>query len=92
MSKIKITPLHDRVLILPHEAESKTASGIIIPDQAKEKPMKGEVIACGKGQPNEPMTVKVGNNVLYNKRAGEVIEQDGKKYLLMRETDILAII
>ena len=90
--KNKITPLHDRVVIEPIESDSVTKGGIIIPDNAKEKPVKGSVIACGDGKKDEPVTVKIGDVVLYGKHAGMNIEIDGKKYLIMREADILAII
>jgi len=92
MSEIKIKPLGDRVLIEPMEAESKTASGIIIPDTAKEKPQKGKVLAVGPGSKDEKMEVKVGDMVLYGKYAGTEITIDGKDYLIMRQSDILAII
>lgn len=92
MSKVSIKPLSDRVLVLPAEAEVKTASGIIIPDTAKEKPQKGSVIAVGPGKKDEPMTVKVGDNVLYGKYSGTELNVDGTNYLMMRESDILAII
>lgn len=92
MSKVSIKPLADRVLVLPAEAEVKTASGIIIPDTAKEKPQKGSVIAVGPGKKDEPMTVKVGDNVLYGKYSGSELNVDGTNYLMMRESDILAII
>lgn len=89
---LNIKPLADRVLIEPIEAETKTASGIIIPDNAKEKPQKGNVVAVGKGTKDEPMTVKVGDTVLYGKYAGTDLKLEGKDYLIMREADILAII
>ena len=89
---VNIKPLADRVLIEPLEAETKTASGIIIPDTAKEKPQKGKVVAVGKGTKDEPMTVKVGETVLYGKYAGTELKYDGKDYLIMRESDILAIV
>ena len=89
---LKIKPLADRVLIEPVEAETKTASGIIIPDNAKEKPQKGNVIAIGKGTKDEPMTVKVGDTVLYGKYAGTELKLEGKDYLIMRESDILAVV
>jgi len=92
MSKLNVRPLADRVLVEPAPAEEKTASGIIIPDTAKEKPMKGKVVAVGTGKKDEPMTVKVGDNVLYGKYAGTEIQIDGKDYLIMRESDIYAII
>jgi chaperonin GroES len=89
---VNIKPLADRVLIEPVAAEQTTASGIIIPDTAKEKPQRGKVIAVGTGKPDEPLTVKVGDTVLYGKYAGTDISLEGKDYLIMRETDILAII
>lgn len=89
---MNIKPLADRVLIKPAEAEEKTASGIIIPDNAKEKPLKGEVIAVGKGTKDEEMVLKKGDKVLYGKYAGTEIEVEGKKYLIMRQSDILATI
>lgn len=92
MGKIKLQPLEDRVLIQPAESDEKTASGIIIPDTAKEKPQKGIVIAVGKGKKDEPMTVKTGDNVLYGKYSGTEITIDGEEYLIMRESDIYAII
>lgn len=92
MAKLKIKPLADRVLIDPAPAEEKTAAGIIIPDTAKEKPQKGTVVAVGSGKKDEPMTVKIGDEVLYGKYAGTEITIDGKDYLIMRETDIVAII
>ena len=92
MNKLNITPLADRVLIKPMEAETKTASGIFIPDSAKEKPQQGKVVAVGKGTKDEPMTVKVGDTVLYGKYAGTDLKLEGKDYLIMREDDILAII
>jgi chaperonin GroES len=92
MSKVNIKPLADRVLIEPTAAETTTASGIIIPDSAKEKPQKGIVIAVGKGTKEEPTTVKVGDTVLYGKYAGTELNVEGKDYLIMRESDIFAII
>lgn len=92
MSKLNLKPLADRVIVEPAPAEEKTASGIIIPDTAKEKPMKGKIVAVGNGKKDEPMTVKVGDNVLYGKYAGTEIQIDGKEYLIMRESDIYAII
>lgn len=89
---MKIKPLADRVLIEPAEAEQKTASGIIIPDTAKEKPQRGKVVAVGKGTKDHEMTVKVGDNVLYGKYSGTEIEFDGTKYMIMKEGDIYAII
>ena len=87
-----IKPLSDRVLIEPAEAEVKTAGGIIIPDSAKEKPLKGKVVATGNGTKDEEMVVKVGDTVLYGKYAGTELEVDGAKYLMMRQSDILAIV
>lgn len=92
MAEVKIKPLADRVLVEPLPAEERTAGGIIIPDTAKEKPQRGTVIAVGPGKKDEPMTVKVGDKVLYGKYAGTEITIDGKEYLIMRESDILAII
>ena len=92
MSNPTIKPLADRVLIEPLEAETKTASGIIIPDTAKEKPQKGTVVAVGPGTKDEPLTVKVGDTVLYGKYAGTELKLEGTEYLMMRESDILAII
>ena len=89
---MKIKPLADRVLVKPASAEEKTVSGIIIPDSAKEKPLKGEVVAVGNGTKDEEMVVKAGNKVLYGKYAGTEIEWDGEAYLIMRQSDILAII
>jgi len=90
--QVSLKPLADRVLVEAAVAETKTAGGIIIPDTAKEKPMKGKVIAVGNGKPDEPMTVKAGDTVLYGKYAGTEILLDGKEYLIMRESDIYAII
>ena len=87
-----IKPLADRVLIEPKEAETKTASGIYIPDTAKEKPQQGKVIAAGPGKKDEPMEVKVGNKVLYGKYAGTEVTVDGKQYLIVKQSDILAIL
>lgn len=89
---MKLTPLHDRVIVKPQEQESKTAAGIIIPDSAKEKPVRGMVISCGSGKKDEPMTVKEGDIVLYGKYAGIEIEIEGGIGLIMRESDILAIL
>lgn len=85
-------PLADRVLIEPSPAEQVTASGIIIPDTAKEKPLKGTVIAAGAGKTDEPMTVKVGDTVMYGQYSGTEIKIDGTTYLIMRESDIYGII
>jgi chaperonin GroES len=92
MANIKIKPLSDRVLIEPQEAENKTAGGIIIPDSAKEKPQKGKVIAVGPGNKDEKMELKAGDMVLYGKYSGSEISIEGKDYLIMRQSDILAII
>ncbi len=89
---MNIRPLADRVLIKPAAAEEKTVSGIIIPDSAKEKPLRGEVIAAGDGTKDEEMVLKVGDNVLYGKYAGTEIELEGEKFLIMRQSDVLAII
>lgn len=92
MSEVKIRPLGTRVLIETVEAEQKTASGIYIPDSAKEKPQKGKVVATGKGTEEEPMEVKVGDTVMYGKYAGTELQYDGKDYLIMSQSDILAIV
>jgi chaperonin GroES len=92
MSEVKIKPLADRVIIEVSPAEERTASGIIIPDTAKEKPQKGKVLAVGNGKKDEPLTVKVGDTVLYGKYAGTEINVEGKDYLIMREADIFAIL
>ena len=92
MKKVNIKPLSDRVLVKPAEAEEKTATGIIIPDTAKEKPMEGEVIAVGPGKKDEPMTVKAGDMVLFGKYSGTDINVGDENYLIMRESDIYAII
>ena len=92
MSKISIKPLADRVLVEPAAAETKTSSGIIIPDTAKEKPQKGTVVAVGKGTKDNPITVAVGDSVLYGKYAGTELQHGGKDYLIMKESDILAIV
>ena len=87
-----IKPLQDRVLIEPAKAEEKTAGGIIIPDSANEKPLKGTVKAVGNGTADEPMVVKAGDVVLYGKYAGTELELDGEKFLMMKQSDILAIV
>jgi chaperonin GroES len=92
MSNVSVKPLQDRVLVEAAPAEEKTSGGIIIPDTAKEKPQRGTVVAVGNGKKDEPMTVKVGDKVLYGKYAGTEINVDGKEYLIMRESDIFAII
>jgi len=92
MGKVSIKPLADRVLVEPLPAETQTASGLFIPDSAQEKQHKGIVVAIGNGKKDEPLTVKVGNQVLYGKYSGSEITLDGNDYLMMREEDILAII
>ena len=92
MAKVNMKPLADRVLVEAAAAEEKTASGIIIPDTAKEKPQRGKMVAVGTGKKDEPITVKVGDEVLYGKYAGTEITVDGKEYLIMRESDIFAIL
>ena len=92
MKKLNITPLADRVIIQQAEAETTTASGIIIPDTAQEKPQKGTVIAVGKGTKDNPMTVKACDNILYGKYAGTELKYNGSDYMIMKESDILAII
>jgi len=89
---LNITPIADRVVVEPTAAETTTASGIIIPDTAKEKPQRGTIVAVGAGKKDEPMTVKSGDTVLYGKYAGTEITVEGKEYLIMRESDIFAII
>ncbi len=89
---LNIKPLADRVLVEPAAAETTTASGLIIPDNAKEKPQKGIIVAVGTGTKDEPLTVKVGDTVLYGKYAGTELKHEGKDYLIMRESDIFAII
>ena len=88
----KIQPLADRVLVNPQAAEEKTVAGIIIPDSAKEKPLRGEVLAVGQGTKDEEMVLKAGDQVLYGKYAGTELELDGEKYLIMRQSDVLAIL
>ena len=87
-----IKPLADRVVVEPKEAEAKTASGLYIPDTAKEKPQQGTVVAAGPGKKDEEMEVKVGDVVLYGKYAGTEVTFEDKKYLIMKQSDILAII
>ena len=89
---MNIKPLADRVLIEPTAAEEKTLSGIIIPDTAKEKPLRGKVLAAGQGTKDDPMILKAGDEVLYGKYAGIEIELEGTKYLIMRQSDVLAVI
>ncbi len=88
MSKVKFKPNEDRVLVRPEPAEEKTAAGIIIPDTAKEKPQRGKVVAVGDGSKDKPVTVQVGDRVLYGKYAGTEITIDGEEYLIMRNSDI----
>lgn len=90
--KLSIKPLADRVIVKPAAAEEKTAGGIIIPDTAKEKPQKGTVVAAGPGKKDEPVTVQIGDTVLYGKYSGTEISIEGEDYLIMRESDILAIV
>lgn len=92
MSKLSIQPLADRVLVAPAAAETTTSSGIIIPDTAKEKPQKGTVVAVGPGTKDQPVTVKVGDQVLYGKYSGTELQHEGEDYLIMRESDLLAIV
>lgn len=89
---VSIKPLADRVLVEPAAAEEKTASGIIIPDTAKEKPQRGIVVAVGPGKTDEPTTVQVGDSVLYGKYSGTELQLEGKDYMIMRESDILAVL
>ena len=89
---MNIQQLADRVLLTPAPAEEKTVGGIIIPDTAKEKPLQGTVVAVGEGKKDEPMILKAGDTVLYGKYAGTEIEYDGEKYLVMRQSDVVAII
>ncbi len=89
---MNIKPLADRVLVLPAEAEEKTIGGIIIPDTAKEKPLKGQVVAAGNGTKDEEMILKEGDCVLYGKYSGTELEIEGKKYLIMRQSDVLAVV
>ena len=88
---MNVKPLADRVLVKPAAAEEKTVGGIIIPDSAKEKPLQGEVLAVGNGTKDDAMVLKVGDHVLYGKYAGTELELDGEKYLIMRQSDILAV-
>ena len=92
MSKVKFKPLADRVLVEPEAAEEKTASGIIIPDTAKEKPQKGKIIAVGEGTADYKMNVKVGDRVLYGKYSGTELTIDDTDYLIMKENDIFGIV
>ena len=92
MADLNIRPLADRVIIEPAAAETKTASGIIIPDSAQEKPQRGTVVAVGPGKKDEPMTVSVGDVVLYGKYSGTEFKYEGGDYIIMREADIMAIV
>lgn len=92
MSKVNFKPLADRVLVEPAAAEEKTASGIIIPDTAKEKPQQGKIVAIGTGKKDEPINVKVGDQVLYGKYSGTEVTIEGREYLIMKEADIYGII
>ena len=92
MSKVNIKPLADRVLVQPAAAEEKTASGLYIPDTAKEKPQKGTVVAVGNGKKDEPLTVTVGDTVLFGKYSGTELNVEGQDFLIMRESDIFAIL
>ncbi len=89
---MNIQPLADRVLVLPAPAEEKTIGGIIIPDTAKEKPLRGKVVAVGNGTKDEEMVIKLNDEVLYGKYSGTELEYEGEKYLIMRQSDVLAII
>jgi len=94
---MNLTPLHDRVIVKPSEAEEKTTGGIIIPDSAQEKPQKGEIVAVGDGKSDDdgkkqPLAVKVGDEVLYGKYSGTEVQLEGTDYLIMRESDIFAIV
>jgi len=88
---VNFKPLADRVLVEPAPAEQKTASGIIIPDNAKEKPLKGKVVAIGEGKKDEPMTLRIGDEVLFGQYSGTEIKIDGSSYLIMRESDIYGV-
>ncbi|MFT7030455.1 MAG: co-chaperone GroES [Cyclobacteriaceae bacterium] len=92
MSKVNFKPLADRVLVEPAAAEEKTASGIIIPDTAKEKPQRGSIVAIGTGKKDEPINVKVGDQVLYGKYSGTELSIDGVDYLIMKESDIYGVL
>ncbi len=92
MATVNVKPLADRVLVEPAAAEEKTASGLFIPDTAKEKPQRGTIVAVGNGKKDEPLTVKVGDTVLYGKYAGTELQIEGRDFLIMREADIFAII
>ena len=92
MSKINLKPLADRIIVKPMTAETKTSGGIIIPDTAKEKPFKGTVVAVGPGKKDEPTTLKNGDKVLYGKYAGTELSYEGEEYMIMKESDVYAII
>ncbi len=92
MSEVKIKPLGTRVLVEVDKAETKTASGIIIPDSAQEKPQRGKVIAVGKGTKDEEMELKVGDAILYGRYAGTEIKYEGKEYMIMQQSDVLAVL
>ena len=92
MAELNIKPLADRVVVKPQATVEKTSTGIIIPDTAKEKPQRGTVVAVGNGKPDEPLTVKVGDAVLYGKYSGTEVNIEGKDLLIMRESDIFAIV
>ncbi len=92
MSNINIKPLGDRIIVEPMAAETKTSGGIIIPDTAKEKPHKGMVLAVGPGKKDEPLTLKVGDKILYGKYAGTELNHNGKEYMIMKEADVYAIV
>ena len=87
-----VKPMADRILVLPEPAEEKTSTGLFIPDTAKEKPVKGEVVAVGNGTKDEEMVLKVGDKVPYGKYAGTELEVEGKKYLIMRQSDVFAVV
>ena len=89
---MNVKPLADRVLVEPKEAETKTASGLFIPDTAKQKPQAGTVVAVGPGKKDEPMELKVGDKVLYGKYAGTELNVDGKIYIMMRQSDVMAVV
>ncbi len=92
MATIKINPLSDRVVVKPDKNETKTSTGIILPDNAKEKPQRGVVVAVGPGKKDEQMTVNIGDHVLYGKYGGTEIKYEGEDYLIMRESDIYAVL
>jgi chaperonin GroES len=92
VNDLKAKPLHDRVIVRPAAREEKTAGGIIIPDTAKEKPVQGTVVAAGPGKKDEPVTVKPGDKVLYGKYAGTEVQINGEDLLIMRESDLMAVL